>query len=101
METPQRGGGGTAIVLPKYCPPKHLDLEGAEAALKRAEDMVRDVEEQIWNCETRILEQRDPKANFLTGYEGLLLGTLPVTMTGRINPEERIFSNSSVTPPNQ
>jgi hypothetical protein len=99
MEMAQRGRGGFAKALPDYSPPKDLDPDEAEAALKRADDMVRDLNKQIWNCETLVLQQRDHLSNFLTGYdqEALLSGAPPVTHTGRIKPEERIFSNSSVT----
>jgi hypothetical protein len=100
MEMAQRGRGGIAKALPDFSPPyKDLDPEEAEAALKRADDMVRGLGNQIRNDEPRVLQQRDHLSNFLTGYEGLLSGALPVTSTGRIKDGERIFSDLSVRRP--
>ncbi len=57
-----------------------------------AAELVR-VEEQIYDLETKYLEQSAPFGNAIKGYEGFLGGVgQPKKIT--IKPEDRIFSGS-------
>lgn len=71
--------------------PSTSDLE--KKRLQVADDLFK-VEQQIYDLETKYLEQSTSFGNAIRGYEGFLGGVGQVNKKVTIKPEDRIFSGS-------
>lgn len=71
--------------------PSTSDLE--KKRLQVAEDLFK-VEQQIYDLETKYLQQSTPFGNAIRGYEGFLGGIGQANKKVTIKPEDRIFSGS-------
>jgi chromatin modification-related protein EAF6 len=79
--------GGTKSSL-STCGTNELEKKRLQVA-----DELSKVEQQIYDLETKYLEQSTPFGNAIKGYEGFLGGVgQPKKVT--IKPEDRIFSGS-------
>lgn len=74
--------------------PSTSDLE--KKRLQVADDLFR-VEQQIYDLETKYLQQSAPFGNAIRGYEGFLGGVGQANKKVTIKPEDRIFSGSFAT----
>lgn len=61
--------------------------------LQVADDLFK-VEQQIYDLETKYLQQSAPFGNAIRGYEGYLGGIGQANKKATIRPEDRIFSGS-------
>lgn len=71
--------------------PSTSDLE--KKRLQVADDLFK-VEQQIYDLETKYLQQSTPFGNAIRGYEGFLGGVGQANKKVTIKPEDRIFSGS-------
>lgn len=73
------------------------DLQATTQRRQKLAEELQTVEKQIYDLETRYLENSHPLGNALRGYEGLLTQSQASTRRTLVRHEDRLFSNSSST----
>lgn len=73
------------------------DVQAAEQKRAQLEESLWTIEKQIYELETRYLEQSNLRGNAVRGYEGFLNPAAGRMRRSAIKPDDRIFSNSSAT----
>jgi hypothetical protein len=94
----RRGGGATPKISGKEASKRGRQYEPVTSDLEKKRLVVADelnkVEQQIFDLETKYLEQSTAFGNAIRGYEGFLGGIGQANKRVAVKPEDRIFSSS-------